>query len=112
MDGLVNIRYTPNVKFAGKSGYDHHFDFVIPKSTSRSERIIEMVNYPQKNKVGELVFKWQDTRDARPPESQMFALLNDSQAKVPETVIEALNCYEIQTILWSNHQDIEGVLTA
>lgn len=109
---LINIRYTPNVKFAGKSGYDHHFDFVIPKSISQSERIIEMVNVPQKNKVSELVFKWEDTREARPPESQMFALLNDSQTKVSETVIEALNRYEIQTILWSNHQNIEEILIA
>ena len=26
-----DIRYTPNVRFTGKSGYDHRFDFVIPK---------------------------------------------------------------------------------
>ncbi len=28
----VDIRYTPRVKFSGKSGFDHMFDFVIPKS--------------------------------------------------------------------------------
>jgi hypothetical protein len=33
------IRYTPNVKFTGKSGYDHLFDFVIPKSRRQPERI-------------------------------------------------------------------------
>ena len=26
------IRYTPRIKFTGKSGYDHLFDFVIPRS--------------------------------------------------------------------------------
>jgi hypothetical protein len=25
---LCEIRYTPGVKFTGRSGYDHHFDFV------------------------------------------------------------------------------------
>lgn len=25
------IRYSPSVKFTGKSGYDHNFDFLIPK---------------------------------------------------------------------------------
>jgi len=25
------IRYTPSVKFTGKSGYDNLFDFVIPE---------------------------------------------------------------------------------
>ena len=29
---LYEIRYTPGVKLTGKSGYDHLFDFVIPKS--------------------------------------------------------------------------------
>jgi len=29
---LHDIRYTPKVKFTGKSGYDHLFDFVVPKS--------------------------------------------------------------------------------
>src|SRR5574337_646057 len=28
---LHEIRYTPKVKFTGKSGYDHLFDFVIPE---------------------------------------------------------------------------------
>ena len=34
---LHDIRYTPKVKFTGKTGYDHLFDFRIPKSgASRS----------------------------------------------------------------------------
>ena len=32
------IRYTPKVKFTGTSGYDHLFDFVIPKSPKQPER--------------------------------------------------------------------------
>ncbi len=27
-----DVRYTPKVKFTGKTGFDHLFDFVIPKS--------------------------------------------------------------------------------
>jgi hypothetical protein len=30
------VRYTPKVKFTGVSGYDHLFDFVIPKSRKGS----------------------------------------------------------------------------
>ena len=29
---LAEIRYTPKVKFTGRSGYDHLFDFVVPRS--------------------------------------------------------------------------------
>lgn len=109
---LKGIRYTPNVKFAGKSGYDHQFDFVIPKSHSQSERIIQTVNHPQKNSVESLVFKWGDTRESRSPESQMFALLNNSKTKVSEAVIDALHRYDIQTILWTEHEKAEEILTA
>ena len=32
-----DVRYTPKVKFTGTSGFDHLFDFVIPKSRKQSE---------------------------------------------------------------------------
>ena len=32
------IRYTPNVKFTGKSGYDHLFDFVISTRTKEPDK--------------------------------------------------------------------------
>ena len=28
----TDIRYTQRVKFSGRTGYDHLFDFVVPKS--------------------------------------------------------------------------------
>ena len=37
---LHDVRYTPKVKFTGKTGYDHLFDFVIPKSRRQPERIV------------------------------------------------------------------------
>src|SRR5437667_7922904 len=43
------IRYTPKVKFTGTSGYDHLFDFVIPKSRRQSERIVRAINRPNRN---------------------------------------------------------------
>jgi len=33
------IRYAANVKFTGQSGFDHLFDFIIPKSHGQPERI-------------------------------------------------------------------------
>jgi hypothetical protein len=40
------IRYTPEVKFTGVSGYDHLFNFVIPKSRKQPERIVQAINRP------------------------------------------------------------------
>lgn len=106
------IRYTPYVNFAGKSGYNHQFDIVIPKSSSQPERIIQLVNHPKKNSVESLVFKWMDTRETRSSESRMIALMNNSQTKVSETVIDALTSYDIQTILWTQHEEAEKILSA
>jgi hypothetical protein len=61
-----DIRYTPNVKFTGKSGYDHHFDFVIPKSRQQPERILHAITRPSKDTAEAAAFKWINTRDVRP----------------------------------------------
>jgi len=39
---LHDIRYTPKAKFTGRSGLDHLFEFVIPKSRSQPERILQL----------------------------------------------------------------------
>lgn len=52
------IRYTPNVKFTGKSGYDHLFDFVIPKSKKQPERVIQAINRPSRNEAQAVAFAW------------------------------------------------------
>ncbi|MEX1264466.1 MAG: DUF1828 domain-containing protein [Actinomycetota bacterium] len=46
--GLSEIRYSPRVKFAGKSGYDHMFDFVVPRSRQQPERVLRAVGRPSK----------------------------------------------------------------
>lgn len=50
------IRYTPNVKFTGKSGYDNLFDFVIPKSKKQPERILQAINRPSRDEAGATAF--------------------------------------------------------
>lgn len=42
-----DVRYTPQVKFTGTSGYDHLFDFVVPKSRKQPERILQAINRPR-----------------------------------------------------------------
>ena len=62
---LSDIRYTPNVKFTGKSGFDHMFDFVIPKSKKQPERILQALSSPKKHNIEATVFKWTDSRENR-----------------------------------------------
>ena len=108
----ADIRYVPGAKFTGKSGFDHHFDIVIPKSRLRPERLVETVNAPSRSKAELLAFKWEDTREARPSESEAYALINDRDASVSEQVLEALRRYDIQPVLWSQRDAAVAKLVA
>ena len=107
-----STRYSPKIKFTGKTGYDHMFDFVIPKSKKQPERIIQTINNPKKDAAEALVVKWLDTRETRPPESRLYAFLNDSNITVSQSVIEALYSYDAKPALWSEREDFWSLLAA
>jgi hypothetical protein len=109
---LSDIRYTPKVKFSGKSGYDHLFDFVIPKSRKQPERIIRAVNRPTKDAAQSIAFAWIDTKEVRSPDSKAYTLLNDSEHVVPVGVVDALHNYEVKAVLWSQRDNLRPELAA
>ena len=109
---LHDVRYTPKVKFTGKSGYDHLFDFVIPKSRRRPERILQAINRPRRDTAQAVAFAWIDTKEVRPSDSRAYAFLNDSEQSVPIEVLDALRNYDVQPILWSRREDVREELTA
>ena len=98
------VRYVPQVKLPGRSGYDHHFDFVIPSSDSIPERILRAINEPNKNTAESFVFAWIDTRQSRPLDSQAYAILNDQDRTVPASVVDALNSYDVLPVAWSQRE--------
>ena len=109
---LHEIRYTPKVKFTGKSGYDHLFDFVIPRSRRQPERIIQTLNRPNRDTAQAVAFAWIDTREVRPPDSRAFALLNDSEQPVSSAVLDALKNYDVRPIAWSKREEVREELAA
>lgn len=109
---LQEIRYTPKVKFTGKSGYDHLFDFVIPKSKSSPERIVQAINHASKETAQSLAFSWIDTKDVRPPDSRAYAFLNDTESVIHSSVISAIRNYDVTPILWSQRDSAKMPLAA
>lgn len=107
---LHEIRYTPTVKFTGRSGYDHLFDFVIPKSRRRPERIARAINRPHRETAEAFAFAWIDTKEVRPPDSRAYAFLNDTEQKVTSTVVDALRSYDVTPVLWSQREQIRTEL--
>jgi hypothetical protein len=109
-----DIRYTQKAKFTGKTGYDHLFDFVIPGSKSRNqpERFLQVINQPNRDTAQKVAFSWIDTREVRSPDSRAYAILNDSQRKVPAAVLDALRQYDVRPITWSKHNEALEELVA
>jgi hypothetical protein len=109
---LHEVRYTPKVKFTGKTGYDHLFDFVIPKSRRQPERIVQTINRPSRETAQAIVLSWIDTKEVRSPDSRAYALLNDSEQDVSPAVIEALRSYSVRPVPWSLRETVREELAA
>ena len=107
-----DVRYTGNIKLSGKSGLDHRFDIVIPKSRYQPERIVQAITRPNRAMIEPFIFAWEDTRDIRPPESRAFALLNDQDQKVSAGVFKALEAYDVAPVLWSRRDSQLEALAA
>lgn len=109
---VSDIRYTPNVKFTGKTGYDHLFDFVIPKSRKAPERIIRTINRPSRDQALLVVQGWIDTKEVRSPDSKAYAFLNDNEQPVSSSVSDALSSYNVTPVPWSRRDEVQKELVA
>lgn len=107
-----DIRFISEFQLTGKSGFSHSFDFAIPASKLKPERLIKAVNNPTREKTESIIFAWDDTRETRKKESMMYVFLNDEDKKIRPDIIGALKEYSINPILWSNRHDYKGDLVA
>ena len=109
-----DVRYTTRVKLAGKSGYDHGVDFLIPKSRKRPERILQAIAAPRKDIISHYLWILNDTRSARSgdsnDETEAYAFLNDQENSVGGDVIEALKAYHVTPAVWSHREEYVDAL--
>lgn len=106
------IRYMPRVKLTGRSGYDHVFDFAIPKSKLKPERLVKAISRPSRDSAQAFLFAWLDTREARSSDSMAFAFLNDAENNVSDSVRGAFQGYNVEVALWSNRAEYQELLAA
>jgi len=109
---IHDVRYTPKVKFTGKSGYDHLFDFVVPKSRLQPERILQAINRPNRETAQAVAFAWVDTREVRSADSRAYAILNDTDQQISTSVTDALVNYSVKPVLWSKREEVLEELAA
>lgn len=106
------ISYNSGKKYIGKSGYDHQFDFVIPKSPQGSpERMVQAINHPDRNAVRQLIFLWVETEASRPKGAKLYALLNDKK-EVSSKVKDALGTYDVEAVPWEKREVLAEKLAA
>ena len=97
---------------AGKTGYDHRFDFAIPKSKASPERLLRAINRADRDSAEALAFAWVDTKETRPEGSQAYALLNDANVVLSAPVIDALTSYDVVPVPWSQREGFKLKLVA
>lgn len=107
-----NIRYTSRISLNGKSHFYHRFDYVIAGDRNVPERILKVINNPNRDSVSSLAFSWLDTRDNRAANAKAFAILNDTEKKVSDTACEALISYGIEPVFWSSKEKFRDVFAA
>jgi hypothetical protein len=106
-----DVRYSPRVKLAGKTGYDHTIDFLIPRSRIMPERLVQAINAPNKTTIANYLFLVTDTRESR-EDAEAYAFLNDQDRDVGGDVIEALEAYQVHPALWSRREQFAEQLAA
>ena len=107
-----DIRYTSDVTLKGASGYDHRFNFIIPKSRTHPERILRTINRPERNITQAVVFSCIDTGEVRPSDSLAYAFLNNSDQSVSGSVPAALQNYGVRPVLWTERDSVRAELAA
>lgn len=97
-----------NVQFVGTSGFSHNYDFVLQRTKNNPERMCLAVNNATKTNVGNIIFSWNDTKTVRKNESRLIVLMNDNN-NVGKGVDEALQNYDIKTVMWSERERPENL---
>ena len=103
-----DIFYSENVQFTGTSGFSHNYEFLLQRNKSRPERLCRIMNTPNKNNAGSILFAWHDTKPFRREDSQLIVLLNDRD-KVGKGVEEAFLNYDANVIKWSERDKDENI---
>lgn len=109
---LKEISYLSSIQLNGISGFTHSFDFAIPKSKNKPERLLKAINNPSKTQAESALFTWDDVRKTRNSDSKFIVLLNDIEKPLNNNVINAFKIYGVSTIPWSNKEDHLNELTA
>lgn len=105
-----SVRFAAQVQIAGRSGYLHAVDCIVPTSKKAPERIFKAINAPNKNKISNCLFILVDAIARR--SAQGVAVLNDADTEVEKEVLDALEESQVIPAFWSKEEDLVKLLAA
>jgi len=105
------VRFVEQAKFTGKTGYDHMFEFVIPRSRKNPERIVKPINRPIRDPQWIWFRLARHSRDSA-SEARAYALLNDTEQTVKPDVTDAFLSYDVKPVRWSERESVREELAA
>jgi hypothetical protein len=105
-----NIPSFPDIKLTGKSGFDHKFDFGIPKSRGKSERVVQAINNLTKDQATSFAFAVADVRAMRGEPLQAVTFINDIEHPLNDENVAAMKAYDITPLPWSHRDEALAVL--
>lgn len=107
-----SIRYLSNLFITGKSKLSTHYDFGIGHSKNSPERLIKVVNNMDVNAAKNIIFAWNDTKEMRQQDSQLYTIIQNSDKKVSDDAVNALKEYGIHPALWTEREKYIEELSA
>lgn len=105
-----NIPVFPDFKLSGRSGFDHKFDFGLPKTPRKPQRVLQAFNNFTKDQALSFAFAVADVRVIRAEPLQAFTFMNDVEHPPNEDNLAAIRAYDIEPLFWSQRQDVKSLL--
>ena len=105
-----HIAVFSDFKLSGKSGLDHRFDFGLPKTKHKPERVLQAINNLTKDNAASLAFALADVRSMRAEPMGALAMVNDAEHPADEEYLGVLRAYDVLPVFWSQRQEAGAAL--
>jgi hypothetical protein len=106
------VPFFPDFKLSGRSGFDHKFDFGLPKTVKKPQRVLQAMNVLTKDQATSFAFAIADVRVIRSEALQAFTFLNDLDHRINEENLAAIRAYDINPLFWSRRDEALPILAA
>jgi hypothetical protein len=95
----------PDFKLSGRSGFDHKFDFGLPKTQRKPQCVVQAINNLTKDQALSSAFAVSDVRAIRAEPLQAFTFLNDADNPPNQDNLAAIKAHDVQPLLWSRRHE-------